>query len=470
MRAVALASTYSGESRRKPLLDSHIFGHQGAEFDCMEASESMRHDFRPWLAIVTGPATEPCDDPRGEGEIVVRMWVLLACGFALEPLRKGLQEWFVFGLETVFDGLATATITRLDQLHHRHRGDGGESGKIHERVRLAELTLLDVEAGTLEGAEQLLDPPATPIEIDDLAGAFELGEYLAGQQQPVNGRDPGGSIYLTHVKRMQNQAAGHVFRQSFRRLDLDGSETQLEGSGPLLAARCSRNHPHDLSRHWKGFDSCVERTPVHQLTIARRAGKRLNPLRAQGKYLVDVAFSIHDRRQRSSLAQPFRGNFNLTKPAVGFLLLKCPPTILLAAASDTIPHLDIDKPKQTATGAIYRNHRMDQNTPGRSTASHRPKARRPQLTAAQCDLAGIMDHHDITARRSFAGARAHCRGHLHYTHPLVAQKPMELHLATALAGQSANAASLALHQRTVKLRPPFSRRRSPNRPDRSLSP
>ena len=59
--------------RRKPLSDSHIFGHLSAEFDGMEAIETIAHDLGARLSVIAGPAAEPGNHPGREGEIVARM-------------------------------------------------------------------------------------------------------------------------------------------------------------------------------------------------------------------------------------------------------------------------------------------------------------------------------------------------------------------------------------------------------------
>src|SRR5262249_37086067 len=167
---------------------------------------------------------------------------------------------------------------------------------------------------------------------------------------------------------------------------------------------------------------------------------------------------------RARLTQAFLRNGQPSKPAIGFLLLELPPTILPAAPARPVPYLDIDKSEQAAGGGIDGNRRMNQNPPRRPATAHRPKAGSPQLPAARHDLGRILDHHNIAARSPLPGARSHARSHLRHAHPRIAQKSVELNLAAPLASQSPDARARLFHQGSMQQSPPFSRRRSPNRP------
>src|SRR5262249_30065323 len=129
------------------------------------------------------------------------------------------------------------------------------------------------------------------------------------------------------------------------------------------------------------------------------------------------------------------------------------------------PCRDPKKPRHTAGGAIDRKGGGTQPPARRPAATHRAKAGSPQLAAAQDDLDRILDHHDIAARGPVAGARPHGRGHLRHAHPPIAQKPMELNLTAATPSQPTDPRARLFHQGSVQQRPPFSRRRSPNRPN-----
>src|SRR5215210_3484079 len=115
----------------------------------MKAIQPIAHDGGARLAVVAGPAAQPGDHPSREGQVVGRMGVLLLDGLACELARESLQERPVVGCKAILNALSRAAVTRLDQLHDAHRGDGGKAGEGDEGAWLLDLHRLDVEAGTL---------------------------------------------------------------------------------------------------------------------------------------------------------------------------------------------------------------------------------------------------------------------------------------------------------------------------------
>ena len=83
---------------------------------------------------------------------------------------------------------------------------------------------------------------------------------------------------------------------------------------------------------------------------------------------------------------------------------------------------------------------------------------------SHCQFAGVLDHNDVTPCNPRCSAFHRMANHLCGGHALIAQETREPHFLGALTGQSSDAGAGPLNQGGVKVGPPFSRRRSPNRP------
>src|SRR5882757_7140463 len=123
---------------------------------------------------------------------------------------------------------------------------------------------------------------------------------------------------------------------------------------------------------------------------------------------------------------------------------------MLLAADVTEEHR-IDKSEQPAIMAVHRDHWMQVQT---------------VLLAIVAQGRGILDREDVTLLDQPSGARAGGRDHLFRSHTRVTQEARNTHLAGAIATHPTHAdAGLADTDQTgQQAGPPFSRRRSPNRP------
>src|SRR5215468_8434123 len=146
----------------------------------------MTHDSRPGLSVVAGPSAEASDDPACEGERAFGMRVLLALGSSFEAVAERLDERSIVGFEAIVVALGGGSVTSLDELHDGDGGDGCDRGKGDDRLGIAELGVLDTEAGALQGPEHLLDGPSAAIDVEDLFGPLGAGDLMAGQQQPAD--------------------------------------------------------------------------------------------------------------------------------------------------------------------------------------------------------------------------------------------------------------------------------------------
>ena len=79
----------------------------------------------------------------------------------------------IVGIEGIGQELLSA-IASLDQLHHGDGRDGGRDDQFHHGLGIADVGIFDVEAGGLQGAEELLDGPPHAVKINDSARLAEV--------------------------------------------------------------------------------------------------------------------------------------------------------------------------------------------------------------------------------------------------------------------------------------------------------
>src|SRR3974390_1150874 len=88
---------------------------------------------------------------------------------------------------------------------------------------------------------------------------------------------------------------------------------------------------------------------------------------------------------------------------------------------------------------------------------------------ANKQLAGVLNHDDLTAGNTVCRACRRMGRHFGDAYLLVTQQARKLHLACSIASKPSNARTWSSNQRLVQQGPPFSRRRSPNRPSPPIS-
>src|SRR4051812_24987196 len=83
---------------------------------------------------------------------------------------------------------------------------------------------------------------------------------------------------------------------------------------------------------------------------------------------------------------------------------------------------------------------------------------------AKEQLAGILNHDDLAPSNTIRRAPSRMARHFSDTYPFVTQKARELNFPRSAPRKPSNTRARPSNQRLVQRRPPFSRRRSPNRP------
>src|ERR1700686_3472954 len=120
-------------------------------------------------------------------------------------------------------------------------------------------------------------------------------------------------------------------------------------------------------------------------------------------------------------------------------------------AADVTEEYRINKAEQRAIMGVHRDHRMQIQT---------------ALLAIVAQSRGVLDRQDVTSLDQPSTALPGGRDHLVRSHPHVTQEPGKAHLASAIATHTAHTDARLAHtnQASQQAGPPFSRRRSPNRP------
>src|SRR3984893_1833497 len=84
--------------------------------------------------------------------------------------------------------------------------------------------------------------------------------------------------------------------------------------------------------------------------------------------------------------------------------------------------------------------------------------------SAKCQFTGILNHNDLATDYTRRRARSRMARHLCNTYPFIAQKTREPNLLGPVPCKASNAGARTSNEGRMQRRPPFSRRRSPNRP------
>src|SRR5579864_6793014 len=136
---------------------------------CREPLPSIMHGLGTWLSIVAIPTSEPGNDPAEKTGRVWRVRVFLLFGGALEFARQALQG-FEEALVDEVGNRPLAAVSGVDQLHGSDGGGEADGGQLEQAISVVHLRLFQAEPVLFESTEDLLDPPAHAVEVDDLHG------------------------------------------------------------------------------------------------------------------------------------------------------------------------------------------------------------------------------------------------------------------------------------------------------------
>ena len=180
--------------------------------------------------------------------------------------------------------------------------------------------------------------------------------------------------------------------------------------------------------------------------------------------LIDVAFPVRYSGDAVRRRQNFTGARRRVEPAPRLLVGCRAPAPWPDLTLVPVPDLGIDEAKQRARSNLKRQSRMQQQSAQRSALADRSITARPRPPTSQRQFARVLGHHDVATRNPPCCAGGGVAHHLVGGHRMIAQQPREPHLLRPSSGKSPDTRARPLNQGRMKGGPPFSRRRSPNRP------
>src|SRR5436190_15079609 len=442
----------------------------GAVFDALEVVETATDDLWAGLSVVAGPAAETSDHPCAEGQRAFRMGVLLALGGALEAKRSCLEDGLVFRIESLRQELIGRAVARLDQLHDGQRGNGSRDDQLHHHLRIADVGFFDIEAAGFERAEVLFDGPSHSVKIDDLTRLSERGDLMCGEDPPMHRL----TVFwwwrhLANIDDCQLDGFRQVARAPLRSAKLCRRKAYRQFRSPWPASRRGGNVQGEAT----GFRQVVNQPGQEILSTVRAnldppimtgSNQQIDIGRTARKVLEDIAFPVRYLgdavRFSQCLARPRRA----IQPTLRLLIDGRARVAMFQRTLVAVPYLRIDQANDRTGRPINRQSNMQHQSANRPALADRPVAIRPRPPPAQVQFGRVLDHDNVASshpRRRLAHSLAHHRAG---GHRLIAQNTPELHLARSAASQPPHGARAPLKQGLVQQGPPFSRRRSPNRP------
>ena len=129
-----------------------------------------------------------------------------------------------------------------------------------------------------------------------------------------------------------------------------------------------------------------------------------------------------------------------------------------------VPGLGVGKAEQGPAPNLQRQCGMQQQSAQRAAFADRPKSVGARSPASQGQLAGVLDHDNVAAGNAGCRARHRLAKHLLWGHRSIVQKASKPHLLRPVTPEPADTTARLADKGCMKRSPPFSRRRSPNRP------
>src|SRR6266446_7591922 len=204
-------------------------------FESPSASESLEtlqaivEGNRSWrfMGGISAPSAELGDDPCGPGESFFAMRIFLKLGFALQVFVDRVEHFDFFGRESKACRKHLATIAGLNKLNDDGCRFGSDGHQLHKPIGGFKLTVLDLQALSFHGTEELLDDPALLVPGDDLPGVGDAADWMGGEQEPMDGLCAFGRMLLDDLDEVERDACGQILVSGgLRPSQNDGSETQ----------------------------------------------------------------------------------------------------------------------------------------------------------------------------------------------------------------------------------------------------
>src|ERR1700716_4279071 len=436
-----------------------------------EAMPTTAHGDRPrWaLGSVTGPATEPRDNPGEPGDRLPGMRVLLFGGVAFETILQGLEQRQLFLRDYVGGRAIDGAVSGEDQLHDLGGGDHCDGGELEQGFGRFDLAALDVETLALAGAEQLFDVPALAIPADDLQCLRNRRNLMSGKETPMD-RLLDGGIKLPDLDQAQGQLTrGRGIAAVARALDRHFSKAQrylgrasrTAGLGSDLQLEAMPDRP--------AFGNAKQPAPPHQCAIATGAGEQMGArVGYPVKFFVDIALAVADycdHRRRGKRALGARRPLN---PTIGFLLFDRLTAVIGGRWPLTRPDLHPSQPEQGSAARIDRQHGMHKQARITPVAG-RAKPPYPSGVPGVVQFRRVLDRKHMQARDTGRQNLSAMPGNFVRCHIRIVQPAAEPHPLSSAVGRRTQVHRDAFNGALQQQRPLFASRASPKRPtDQSI--
>jgi hypothetical protein len=233
----------------------------------------------------------------------------------------------------------------------------------------------------------------------------------------------------------------------------DLPRSQCQYGFPCHLARLGRYIDNFPAKFWHVIQAVVERATILQSSIVIGSDQQFGLDRSAGKLLVNVTLSIgnHHHACRSMSCQ-FCRHEGGAEPAVTLLICKCPHGPLALFAADMLEEHRLDEPEQSPVIGIDRDHRVKIQTVELAIVSQRR---------------GVLDRQNMATSDQPRGSQPGRGYHLLRRHPPIAQETRDADLASPISANTPNTDPRLTDADKAgqQTGPPFSRRRSPNRPN-----
>jgi hypothetical protein len=189
---------------------------------------------------------------------------------------------------------------------------------------------------------------------------------------------------------------------------------------------------------------------VAEAAVLRRAHQQLHAVRTKGEGLVDVAFAVRHHGDPPCAGADRGGLVGALQPAEALLLLHRQGSPLRFAPAGALQELAVHQAQDRPVPRVQRHHRMQVVSPAALRADHRR----------------VLDHQNIAALAALRRLPARLSRHLLRRHRAVAQKPRQPDFPGPIPAQTTDPQSTPPNRQQTgqQIGPPFSSRRSPNRP------
>ncbi|WP_246660663.1 hypothetical protein, partial [Nitratireductor sp. XY-223] len=228
--------------------------------------------------------------------------------------------------------------------------------------------VFDVEAPGLNGSKNLLDNPASTVELGDPSCLFERFNPVGGQQSPMRGFHTVRRVDFSRLDEMDGLAVGNTrFKWSVLGM--------LQGNAPEANA--------NARRALLVPGSCRQLDDVLLLRLAIKAGKELacivgkiaimgrsdqdfHLFRTARKHLEYVCFTVSDHRDSRSRTQSSCGSLHAFNPTIALLFTKGSVSGWLFAATSVFKELHVERPEQRALFGFNGNGGVSENAVSQS--------------------------------------------------------------------------------------------------------